>query len=60
MKMEEKMEENIVEVEGKIIDLRNLSDEELIILHKEVKREEGRLKKLMKQWIEKYPFLKGV
>lgn len=58
--MEEKMEENIVEVEGKIIDLRNLSDEELIILHKEVKREEGRLKKLMKQWIEKYPFLKGV
>ncbi len=54
------MEENIIEIEGKKIELSRLSDEDLLKLQKNLQNQEGKLQKLMDQYREKYPFLRDV
>lgn len=54
------MEENIIEIEGKKIDLSRLSDEDLLKLQKNLQNQEGKLQKLIDQYREKYPFLRDV
>lgn len=54
------MEENIIEIEGKKIDLSRLSDEDLQKLQKNLEKQEGKLQDLINQYREKYPFLGDV
>ena len=52
------MEKKIIEYDGKEINLSKLSNEELIELQVKVKYDEKKYKKLMKEYLKKYPFLK--
>lgn len=54
------MEENIIEINGEKIDLKKLSDEELVKLYQENRKEEKKIKKMIKEYTEKYPFLKNI
>lgn len=54
------MEENIIEFDGAEVDLSNLSDEELISLYQDIKKEESSLKMIIKEYLIKYPFLKNI
>ncbi len=43
---------------GKKINLSTLSDEELLELHKNIKEQESKIKRIIDQYQEKYPFLR--
>lgn len=54
------MEENIIELNGKKIDLSKLSDEQLVKLHKQIAQKEKDYKKRIEEYQKKYPFLKDI
>lgn len=54
------MEENIIELNGKKINLSKLSDEQLVKLHKQIAEKEKEYRKRIDQYKMKYPFLKDV
>lgn len=54
------MEDNIIEIDGKKINLAQLSNEELANLQKVVEGNEKKYRGLIKEYIKKYPFLKDI
>ena len=54
------MEDNIIELDGKKINLAQLSNEELANLQKVVEGNEKKYRGLIKEYIKKYPFLKDI
>ena len=54
------MEDNIIELNGEKIDLSKISNEELVELYKNLKNDESKLKKLIDQYCERYPFLRNI
>ena len=54
------MEEDIIEIQGKKIDLSKLSNEELIELYQEAKKMEESYKQLVETYRENFPFLKTI
>lgn len=54
------MPKNVIEMNGKKIDLGKLSDEQLVDLYKNIQKQESKLSKIISQYQEKYPFLKDI
>ena len=52
------MDENIVEINGKRINLEKLSDEQLIKLKEKIEAKEKKYRALIAQYEKQYPFLK--
>ena len=54
------MEEDVIELNGKKLDLSKLTDEQLKKLKEKIEMKEEKYKMLIAQYEEKYPFLKDV
>lgn len=51
------MDENIIKLESREVDISKVTDEELLEIHKEVKSNEKKYKMAIKRYLAKYPFL---
>ena len=52
-------QEDIIEIDGENVDLSNVSDDELLNIKMKLESEKSDLKELIKEYLEKYPFLKN-